>query len=60
MLMKMGTEIAHNYDPSRLRFLASVGEPLNPEGVIWDRDVLGLLFHDSGWQTETGGIMIAN
>ena len=60
MLMKVGTEIARNYDLSHLRFLASVGEPLNPEGVIWGRDVLGLPFHDNWWQTETGGIMIAN
>ena len=43
-----------------LRFLASVGEPLNPEGVVWGQDVLGLPFHDNWWQTETGGIMIAN
>jgi acetyl-CoA synthetase len=60
MLMKVGSEIAASYDLSRLRFLASVGEPLNPEGVIWGRDVLGLPFHDNWWQTETGGIMIAN
>ncbi len=43
-----------------LRFLASVGEPLNPEAVVWGRDALGLPFHDNWWQTETGGIMIAN
>jgi len=60
MLMTVGSEIARNYDLSRLRFLASVGEPLNPECVIWGRDVLGLPFHDNWWQTETGGIMIAN
>ncbi len=60
MLMKVGSEIARDYDLSRLRFLASVGEPLNPEGVVWGRDVLGLPFHDNWWQTETGGIMIAN
>ena len=60
MLMKVGADIAPHYDLSRLRFLASVGEPLNPEGVIWGRDVLGLPFHDNWWQTETGGIMIAN
>jgi len=64
MLMKIagrdhpGTFAEH--DLSRLRFLASVGEPLNPEGVLWGRDVLGLPFHDNWWQTETGGIMIAN
>ncbi|KAA6186005.1 acetate--CoA ligase [Thiohalocapsa marina] len=64
MLMKLATRdergIFADYDLSRLRFLASVGEPLNPEGVVWGRDVLGLPFHDNWWQTETGGIMIAN
>jgi acetyl-CoA synthetase len=60
MLMKVGAELVPHYDLSHLRFLASVGEPLNPEGVIWGRDVLGLPFHDNWWQTETGGIMIAN
>jgi acetyl-CoA synthetase len=44
----------------RLRFVASVGEPLNPEAVWWGREVLGLPIHDNWWQTETGGIMIAN
>ena len=37
MLMKAGVEIARKYDLSALRFLASVGEPLNPEAVIWGR-----------------------
>jgi acetyl-CoA synthetase len=37
-----------------------VGEPLNPEAVIWSNEVFGLPFHDNWWQTETGGIMIAN
>lgn len=49
-----------DYDLSRLRFIASVGEPLNPEAVVWGRDALGLTIHDNWWQTETGGIMIAN
>jgi acetyl-CoA synthetase len=43
-----------------LRFIASVGEPLNPEAVWWGNEVLGLPIHDNWWQTETGGIMIAN
>ena len=43
-----------------LRFVASVGEPLNPEAVVWGSEVLGLPIHDNWWQTETGGIMIAN
>jgi acetyl-CoA synthetase len=47
-------------DLKQLRFLASVGEPLNPEAVRWGCDVFGLPFHDNWWQTETGGVMIAN
>jgi len=60
MLMKAGPELAREHDLSALRFLASVGEPLNPEAVIWSHEVFGRPFHDNWWQTETGGIMIAN
>jgi acetyl-CoA synthetase len=60
MLMKAGRELPRRHDLSALRLAASVGEPLNPEAVIWGNDVLGLPFHDNWWQTETGGIMIAN
>jgi acetyl-CoA synthetase len=48
------------YDLSALRFMASVGEPLNPEAVTWGVEAFGRPFHDNWWQTETGGIMIAN
>ncbi|MDE3147784.1 MAG: acetate--CoA ligase [Acidobacteriota bacterium] len=60
MLMRAGAALAEEYDLSALRFIASVGEPLNPEVVLWGRDVLGRAIHDNWWQTETGGIMIAN
>ncbi|HEY7569444.1 MAG TPA: acetate--CoA ligase [Gemmatimonadaceae bacterium] len=60
MLMRAGPDLAKAYDLSALRFIASVGEPLNPEAVRWGNDVLGLPIHDNWWQTETGGIMIAN
>jgi acetyl-CoA synthetase len=60
MLMRAGPDLARRHDLSHLRFLASVGEPLNPEAVHWGRETLGLPFHDNWWQTETGGIMIAN
>jgi acetyl-CoA synthetase len=43
-----------------LRFIASVGEPLNPQAVLWGEEAFGLPIHDNWWQTETGGIMIAN
>jgi acetyl-CoA synthetase len=60
MLSKAGTDITREYDLSSLRFVASVGEPLNPEGVVWGVEAFGLPIHDNWWQTETGGIMIAN
>lgn len=60
MLMKAGAKLARKYDLPRLRFLASVGEPLNPEAVVWGQEAFRLPFHDNWWQTETGGIMIAN
>jgi acetyl-CoA synthetase len=60
MMMRMGTEAVKGYDLSALRFMASVGEPLNPEAVVWGKKAFGLPFHDNWWQTETGGIMIAN
>jgi acetyl-CoA synthetase len=60
MLMKVGADIAKRFDLAKLRFLASVGEPLNPEAVVWSVEAFGKPFHDNWWQTETGGIMIAN
>jgi len=60
MLMKAGEAPVKAHDLSHLRFMASVGEPLNPEAVVWSAKVFGIPFHDNWWQTETGGIMIAN
>jgi acetyl-CoA synthetase len=60
MLIKAGPEVAARYRFPGLRFVASVGEPLNAEAVWWGKRVLGLPIHDNWWQTETGGIMIAN
>ena len=60
MLMKAGPELPAEHDLSALRFIASVGEPLNPEAVVWGDEVLGRPIHDNWWQTETGGIMVAN
>jgi len=60
MMMKVGTEVIRKYNLASLRFIASVGEPLNPEGVVWGQEAIGLPIHDNWWQTETGGIMIAN
>jgi acetyl-CoA synthetase len=60
MMMKIGTEVVRKYDFRHLRLIASVGEPLNPEAVVWGREAFGLPIHDNWWQTETGGIMISN
>lgn len=60
MMMKAGVDLVKQFHYPHLRFLASVGEPLNPEAVVWGKKAFGLPFHDNWWQTETGGIMIAN
>lgn len=60
MLMKSGDDLPKEYNFSSLRYMCSVGEPLNPEAVIWGQNIFGMPFHDNWWQTETGSIMIAN
>jgi acetyl-CoA synthetase len=60
MLMRAGTAIVPAGGFPDLRFVASVGEPLDPEAVVWGVEAFGLPIHDNWWQTETGGIMIAN
>jgi len=59
-LMKAGEEVVQKHDLSSLRHLASVGEPLNAEAVLWSEKVFGKPFLDTYWQTETGSIMISN
>lgn len=60
MLMGQQAQLAKQYDLSSLRYLTSVGEPLNPEAVVWSEKTFGIPFHDTWWQTETGSILIAN
>ncbi len=60
MLMKAGEKAVKKHNLNSLRYMCSVGEPLNPEAVLWSEKVLGLPFHDNWWQTETGCIQIAN
>ena len=48
---------------SSLRLLGTVGEPINPEAWEWYWRVVGdgrCPIVDTWWQTETGGILIAN
>lgn len=60
MLMRVGADVMKPDTFDTVRFMASVGEPLNPEAVVWSNEKIGRPFHDNWWQTETGGIMIAN
>lgn len=59
-LMKAGEDLVKQFDLSSLRHLASVGEPLNAEAVIWSEKVFGKPFLDTYWQTETGSMMLTN
>ncbi len=59
-LMKEGEDAIKKHDLSSLRFLASIGEPLNAEAVLWSDKVFGMKFHDTYWQTETGSMVISN
>ncbi len=59
--MLMATpDVASHYNFSSLRYLASVGEPLNPQALFWGQKAFGLPFHDNWFQTELGAICIAN
>lgn len=60
MLMKAGEKPVDKHNLRSLRYMCSVGEPLNPEAIVWGNEVFGLPFHDNWWQTETGCIQIAN
>ena len=60
MMMRGGAAAARAHACPALRFIASVGEPLAPQAVRWGLEAFGLPIHDNWWQTETGGIMIAN
>jgi acetyl-CoA synthetase len=59
-LMKEGEETIKKHDLSSLRYLASIGEPLNAEAVLWSDKVFGMQFHDTFWQTETGSMVVSN
>jgi acetyl-CoA synthetase len=60
MLMKAGPEPMEHLGDYRPRFIGSVGEPLNPEAIRWAVDMWDMPIHDNWWQSETGGVMIAN
>jgi len=60
MLMQEEDAVFQKYDLSQLKYIFSVGEPLNPEVIQWSQRVLGKKIYDTWFQTETGAIMITN
>ena len=59
-LMRMDIQPKDKYNLEQLRLICSVGEPLHAEAVVWGEKAFGMPILDNWWQTETGGIMIAN
>jgi acetyl-CoA synthetase len=59
-LMRLEIRPREKYNLNNLRSILSVGEPLHAEAVIWGEKMFGFPIRDNWWQTETGGIMIAN
>ena len=60
MLMREAPDIFNNRNLSALKYVFSVGEPLNPEVIRWARRNFNKDIYDTWFQTETGGIMITN
>jgi acetyl-CoA synthetase len=59
-LMQNRINPSAKYNLDNLRLVLSVGSPLYANVVEWGEKNLGLPILDNWWQTETGGIMIAN
>jgi acetyl-CoA synthetase len=59
-LMRINIKPRIVYNLENLRLILSVGEPLHAEAVIWGQENFWVPILDNWWQTETGGIMIAN
>ncbi|MEX2564611.1 MAG: acetate--CoA ligase [Cyclobacteriaceae bacterium] len=59
-LMRLDISPKEKFNLENLRLVLSVGEPLHAEEVAWGVKAFGVPVLDNWWQTETGGIMIAN
>jgi acetyl-CoA synthetase len=60
MLMQEKDETFNDKNFESLKYVFSVGEPLNPEVAIWAKRIFGKDVHDTYFQTETGSIIITN
>ncbi len=59
-LMRLDIQPREQFNLENLRLMLSVGEPLHADAVVWCQKNFGIPVLDNWWQTETGGIMIAN
>lgn len=59
-LMRVSLNPTEKFNLEHLRMICSVGEPLPADAVLWGEKMFGIPILDNWWQTETGGIMIAN
>jgi acetyl-CoA synthetase len=59
-LIRININPSAKYNLDNLRLVLSVGSPLYANVIEWGEKNLGLPILDNWWQTETGGIMIAN
>ena len=60
MMAQQSDAFYQQYDLSSLKRVYTVGEPLDPNLVIWGRKIFHCEIYDTWFQTETGSIMIAN
>ena len=60
MLMREERSVFTNHNLKKLKYIFSVGEPLNPEIIHWSRELFDKDIYDTWFQTETGSIMISN
>lgn len=60
MMAQQADAFYQQYDLSSLKRVYTVGEPLDPNLVLWGRRVFHCEIYDTWFQTETGSIMIAN
>ncbi len=52
--------LINDYDVSTLKTLFLAGERLDPDTLVWAKNVLGVPVIDHWWQTETGWSICAN
>lgn len=61
ILLKQNAEdIIENNNFSELRSIYSVGEPLSNKTILEIKEIFGLVIKNTWFQTETGGIILAN